>query len=70
METCDITRKLLSIKFILSVLVLAISTVLVVCGVMPIVLWVDLSKWNLGIYAVGNVGAKAVHYKQEKLKPS
>lgn len=47
-------------KFLLTILVLATGVAFLLLGQIDAALWVDLTKWTLGLYFAGNVGTWAV----------
>lgn len=47
-------------KFLLALLVLITGGAFRVLGYIDAAVWVDLTKWTLGLYFVGNVGTWAV----------
>lgn len=51
-------ERLLSRKFLLSVVILISGVVFLLTGQIDYPQFLSLSKWILGIYVVGNVGAK------------
>jgi hypothetical protein len=53
-------RRYASRKFLLALLVLITGGTFRVLGYIDAAAWVDLTKWTLGLYFVGNVGTWAV----------
>lgn len=64
-------KRFLSRKFILTVLIEVGATIFVLTGALDVDQWMQLSKWILGIYAVGNAGehiAKSFRSKSDTNK--
>lgn len=53
-------RRYASRKFLLALLVLLAGGAFRVLGYVDPAAWVELTKWTLGLYCAGNVGAWAV----------